>query len=208
MFIDYVVNCFHFCIFDVLRTVKSKYSSSFARLWIAFIFVSLTYWGQSPMLLLQAPPCCELLSFLYLWRIEDSCYEVSLSAVAVVNCFHFCIFDVLRTVTEIHQQIYNMLWIAFIFVSLTYWGQLCSCSLVAHRCCELLSFLYLWRIEDSNPDKIISYSNVVNCFHFCIFDVLRTVFLHTLSQDDVLWIAFIFVSLTYWGQWQAGYIYE
>ena len=43
---DFVVICFHFCIFVVLATTSRKISLKGKVLWFAFIFVSLSYWQQ------------------------------------------------------------------------------------------------------------------------------------------------------------------
>ena len=117
------MNCFHFYIFDISETVRQFSFNTTTLLWIAFIFISLTYQKQ---LRIKIPP-------------TDN----------VVNCFHFYIFDISETVGGIATKV--------------------------HLSCELLSFLYLWHIRNSLFSFWYIYRNVVNCFHFYIFDISETV---------------------------------
>ena len=140
-----VVNCFHFYIFDISETVeKQSLPTTFS---------------------------CELLSFLYLWHIRNSLILFFFVFFIVVNCFHFYIFDISETVKLAVKRGLDMLWIAFIFISLTYQKQCTQPKKERHFCCELLSFLYLWHIRNS------------------------ILLLCPLLLG--LWIAFIFISLTY-----------
>ena len=120
---SYVVNCFHFTIFDISETVNLAGSAS--------------------------SKCCELLSFYYLWHIRNSL----VSGVACVSS----------------------LWIAFILLSLTYQKQFVDSQEHREHGCELLSFYYLWHIRNSVVFCSTCSVDVVNCFHFTIFDISETV---------------------------------
>ena len=119
-----------------------------AQLWFAFILLSLSYWKQLPQ-------------------------EVS-HIRQVVICFHFTIFVVLETTGKEVYLIDDMLWFAFILLSLSYWKQ--------------------------HIGQVPIYQIVVICFHFTIFVVLETT--RTLPHlfSFSLWFAFILLSLSYWKQ--------
>ena len=68
----FVVICFHFCIFVVLATTILRNTSPMAKLWFAFIFVSLSYWQQLHQVDIIIRPGCDLLSFLYLCRTGNN----------------------------------------------------------------------------------------------------------------------------------------
>ena len=94
----------------------------------------------------------------------------------------------------------ELLWFAFIFLSLSYWQQLYFRYCVVTSCCDLLSFSYLCR-TDNNPTTWVSTTgSVVICFHFPIFVVLTTTTFAKFTQVKTLWFAFIFLSLSYWQQ--------
>ena len=171
----FVVNCFHFYIFDISETVEEEWQLKLEALWIAFIFISLTYQKQLVSSLVSTSCCCELLSFLYLWHIRNSNILGNHCHLLVVNCFHFYIFDISETVSSGQNYHYTSLWIAFIFISLTYQKQFLQANIFSTRCCELLSFLYLWHIRNSKLQRIKIINTVVNCFHFYIFDISETV---------------------------------
>ena len=118
-----VVNCFHFHIFDISETAKRINSFSNFLLWIAFIFISLTYQKQ------------QLKEYGTITK--------------VVNCFHFHIFDISETANFVVDCYAVLLWIAFIFISLTYQKQPLRSPTYIRHCCELLSFSYLWHIRNS-----------------------------------------------------------
>ena len=117
-------------------------------LWIAFIFISLKHQKQSKDNKQEQTISCELLSFSYLWNIRNS--------------------------TLSNADAKQLLWIAFIFISLKHQKQFMEtkimtqevvncfhfhifetsetvkwfCNLFCHSC-ELLSFSYLWNIRNS-----------------------------------------------------------
>ena len=66
---------------------------------------------------------CDLLSNLYLWTIENNKNRLTLRRVGVVICFQICIFGPLKTTED--------------------------CMLSIPVCCDLLSNLYLWTIENN-----------------------------------------------------------
>ena len=191
-----VVNCFHFCIFEL-----SKASNRRSR---------------------GSRRCCELLSFLYLWTIKSIRLVYEHEQRIVVNCFHFCIFELSKASDKTLIKTFLRLWIAFIFVSLNYQKHQHVIAPLTEISCELLSFLYLWTIKSIfilftpqivalwiafifvslnyqkhlNKHKTSDLS-VVNCFHFCIFELSKASDLILGSEVSLLWIAFIFVSLNY-----------
>ena len=143
-----VVICFQICIFELLKTTWFFLGIFSILLWFAFKFVSLNYWKQ------------------LLWEIY--CYW------GVVICFQICIFELLKTTIILLEFEHVTLWFAFKFVSLNYWKQLAFDVLPAFICCDLLSNLYLWTIENNEKATEI--------------------------LSDKLWFAFKFVSLNYWKQ--------
>ena len=167
------MNCFHFCIFELSKAFPWLKFVFSGLLWIAFIFVSLNYQKHCEL----PPPLihtgCELLSFLYLWTIKSITNTHWPFRTFVVNCFHFCIFELSKALPPEERKILGKLWIAFIFVSLNYQKHLASRKRIQLCCCELLSFLYLWTIKSIWFPKIPPKSDVVNCFHFCIFELSK-----------------------------------
>ena len=166
--------CFHFCIFVVLATTAAYCYDCGHGLWFAFIFVSLSYWQQHNHTFFRIGISCDLLSFLYLCRTGNNRTIWENTLEYVVICFHFCIFVVLATTHSTSSHTLQMLWFAFIFVSLSYWQQQWPRFHLNVGCCDLLSFLYLCRTGNN-----LQYCNelrfcVVICFHFCIFVVLAT----------------------------------
>ena len=115
--------------------------------------------------------CCELLSFLYLWTIKSIEIKFEPFAGYVVNCFHFCIFELSKALNKLIKPL--------------------------KVCCELLSFLYLWTIKSIVCECGHFLIRVVNCFHFCIFELSKAFINDTYRSFILLWIAFIFVSLNY-----------
>jgi len=169
-------------------------------LWIAFKIVSLTYGNQHGANGGEFAISCELLSKLYLWRMEISVSAVLTPLLVVVNCFQNCIFDVWKSAVIITRVTKLRLWIAFKIVSLTYGNQLHFDSLLDSFCCELLSKLYLWRMEISFHSFSSEQIAVVNCFQNCIFDVWKSADIIIVNIRATLWIAFKIVSLTYGNQ--------
>ena len=166
-----VVNCFHFCIFELSKASAQESNIGWAWLWIAFIFVSLNYQKHQYSFTSSGASRCELLSFLYLWTIKSIFLFLSAP--------------------------HRLLWIAFIFVSLNYQKHRLRAVASACACCELLSFLYLWTIKSIGGWKLPTMSIVVNCFHFCIFELSKASVCPSAFGEIRLWIAFIFVSLNY-----------
>ena len=89
-------------------------------------------------------------------------------------CFHFSIFEPLETTKNFWLKYINMLWFAFILVSLNHWKQL------------------------EEPVGVVT--TVVICFHFSIFEPLETTSLLSPCILSTLWFAFILVSLNHWKQ--------
>ena len=143
------MNCFHFHIFDISETASIFLIFWKIELWIAFIFISLTYQKQQNSVNTYADNRCELLSFSYLWHIRNSESSYRTMGKCVVNCFHFHIFDISETAIAQGISSAMSLWIAFIFISLTYQKQLLLLCKSAPGGCELLSFSYLWHIRNS-----------------------------------------------------------
>ena len=140
-----VVICFHFTIFVVLETTFAPYPSSIL--------------------------CCDLLSFYYLCRTRNNEGCLISQLPTVVICFHFTIFVVLETTSNMRK--------------------LCRC------CCDLLSFYYLCRTRNNGLREDIIRPAVVICFHFTIFVVLETTYLYFFFCHQLLWFAFILLSLSY-----------
>ena len=168
-----VVICFHFTIFVVLETTASRDFLSSSRLWFAFILLSLSYWKQP-----------------FGWHTLRK---------EVVICFHFTIFVVLETTGQGNRQENQLLWFAFILLSLSYWKQLLRRGQISRLGCDLLSFYYLCRTGNNYICELYCCWSVVICFHFTIFVVLETTLLHAF-RIDALWFAFILLSLSYWKQ--------
>ena len=145
-----------------------------ARLWFAFILLSLSYWKQplptSPRWML----CCDLLSFYYLCRTGNNRNRGYTAISTVVICFHFTIFVVLETTWNPNTYGHRTLWFAFILLSLSYWKQLPTYKNVNDKRCDLLSFYYLCRTGNNSDD--------------------------TTHVWRALWFAFILLSLSYWKQ--------
>ena len=121
----------------------------------------------------QLDDSCELLSFLYLWTIKSIFSFLDSMLLTVVNCFHFCIFELSKASHCLYNRETKGLWIAFIFVSLNYQKHLLTTRIEVFRCCELLSFLYLWTIKSIMSIRTTTRKQVVNCFHFCIFELSK-----------------------------------
>ena len=169
-----VVICFHFTIFVVLETTIAKFSLPYARLWFAFILLSLSYWKQR--------------------------HKSRLSTYLVVICFHFTIFVVLETTVQDLIRAKDALWFAFILLSLSYWKQLLlqeTFLLYVVICFHFTIFVVLETTEESNLRR---HHLVVICFHFTIFVVLETTPWRNCPPPSWLWFAFILLSLSYWKQ--------
>ena len=152
-----VVICFHFTIFVVLETTASRDFLSSSRLWFAFILLSLSYWKQP-----------------FGWHTLRK---------EVVICFHFTIFVVLETTGQGNRQENQLLWFAFILLSLSYWKQLLRRGQISRLGCDLLSFYYLCRTGNNYICELYCCWSVVICFHFTIFVVLETTLLHAFRID-------------------------
>ena len=168
-----VVNCFHFCIFELSKASPGHWFGRAFGLWIAFIFVSLNYQKHLQDDVALSFQSCELLSFLYLWTIKSIVGERLAKSCTVVNCFHFCIFELSKASWSQILPWGEELWIAFIFVSLNYQKHLVHIRTTVAVGCELLSFLYLWTIKSISRAWNARHDTVVNCFHFCIFELSK-----------------------------------
>ena len=146
-FLILVVNCFHFCIFELSKASNHRWDKTAIQLWIAFIFVSLNYQKHPNKSNRILEISCELLSFLYLWTIKSITSLSFFARAIVVNCFHFCIFELSKASLTPLKRILLSLWIAFIFVSLNYQKHPNKSNRILKVGCELLSFLYLWTIK-------------------------------------------------------------
>ena len=121
--VEGVVICFHFTIFVVLETTFTFYNYGRNSLWFAFILLSLSYWKQPHGFCRAIVTGCDLLSFYYLCRTGNNGWAERSGATPVVICFHFTIFVVLETTLYFPMPFRNMLWFAFILLSLSYWKQ-------------------------------------------------------------------------------------
>ncbi len=167
---------FQICIFDILKTITHFTTNLCRVLWFPFKFVSLTYWKQLLDTYMFCHMCGDFLSNLYLWHIENNRVAsnkqfrllwfpfkfVSLTYwkqfpsfckrdSAVVISFQICIFDILKTIDYFTIGKYLVLWFPFKFVSLTYWKQFWAHLIAFCKCCDFLSNLYLWHIENNLP---------------------------------------------------------
>ena len=143
-----VVICFQNCIFDISKTAAADL--------LNFYF------------------CCDLLSKLYLWHIENSLVVPSEPTTTVVICFQNCIFDISKTAAVSGKEGSYKLWFAFKIVSLTYRKQPNCNKVIIFDSCDLLSKLYLWHIENSAVIFKVEFFEVVICFQNCIFDISKT----------------------------------
>ena len=165
--------CFHFSIFEPLETAKEFLFRMLVGLWFAFILVSLNHWKQ---------------------RID-----IKQMAKKVVICFHFSIFEPLETAEVVVLGRNALLWFAFILVSLNHWKQRDKNVIFAYvvvicfhfsifepletALCKVFSFtVWLWfafiLVSLNHWKQLIKYgisfSLVVICFHFSIFEPLET----------------------------------
>ena len=170
----HVVICFHFTIFVVLETTEEVNTALVRLLWFAFILLSLSYWKQLPQPEEWREARCDLLSFYYLCRTGNN--------TTVTPCRTFS------------------LWFAFILLSLSYWKQLGRAPPFFTIGCDLLSFYYLCRTGNNEVTGSNFTGTVVICFHFTIFVVLETTPLPNCPRHQLLWFAFILLSLSYWKQ--------
>ena len=145
-----------------------------AWLWFAFILLSLSYWKQRMIDGMREAYSCDLLSFYYLCRTGNNFAIAEREALLVVICFHFTIFVVLETTKTRRYNMENLLWFAFILLSLSYWKQLEELRVSIRGRCDLLSFYYLCR---TGNNKYRRYKGIYK-----------------------LWFAFILLSLSYWKQ--------
>ena len=172
--------CFHFTIFVVLETTQQGRIITSHLLWFAFILLSLSYWKQLGGSFTTVTNCCDLLSFYYLCRTGNNFTDFFIFRNCVVICFHFTIFVVLETTRHTVAIWYEPLWFAFILLSLSYWKQ---------------------HIRVCGGNQI-----VVICFHFTIFVVLETTRGAGRRNEELLWFAFILLSLSYWKQQNSHYL--
>ena len=165
-----VVICFHFTIFVVLETTNRSTKNqngccdllsfyylcrtgnnplskcnALSLLWFAFILLSLSYWKQQPILHVVITFSCDLLSFYYLCRTGNNVHGLIWQERQVVICFHFTIFVVLETTKHTYRYKFEVLWFAFILLSLSYWKQPLCFRASFNLSCDLLSFYYLCR---------------------------------------------------------------
>ena len=157
--------CFHFSIFEPLETAITRRGNYSAKLWFAFILVSLNHWKQlqnkehssryvvicfhfSIFEPLETATCNELRGVKKLWfafiLVSLNHWKQPSKEDAteqhVVICFHFSIFEPLETaVIDIFKKTV-MLWFAFILVSLNHWKQRKLLFCATSCCCDLLSF--------------------------------------------------------------------
>ena len=135
-----VVICFHFSIFEPLETAYGDTFVCRTPLWFAFILVSLNHWKQLIHISETSAYGCDLLSFFYLWTIGNSLSLAQAFYQCVVICFHFSIFEPLETARIALIYLLNLLWFAFILVSLNHWKQQRIIKTIWYFCCDLLSF--------------------------------------------------------------------
>ena len=140
--------CFHFSNFEPLETASYNIIKLFKLLWFAFILVTLSHWKQRRN-------------------------EIEIKT-QVVICFHFSNFEPLETAWLLVRLFVNVLWFAFILVTLSHWKQ------------QVVLF--------------VPKSSVVICFHFSNFEPLETARTIHVLHVYVLWFAFILVTLSHWKQ--------
>ena len=179
---------------------RTTLGSYYIGLWFAFILLSLSYWKQRQTDTLYQPAGCDLLSFYYLCRTGNNNQSNPLQNFFVVICFHFTIFVVLETTRTSLHRCQQLLWFAFILLSLSYWKQLPVICMPLTSCCDLLSFYYLCRTGNNLLCDEDGNCVVVICFHFTIFVVLETTGVCATALGTALWFAFILLSLSYWKQ--------
>ena len=141
--------CFHFIIFEPSETTNWKKEDSDNALWFAFISLSLSHQKQLLPRSRKWSARCDLLSFHYLWAIRNNFVCRSGEPPNVVICFHFIIFEPSETTVQLDFRGVVQLWFAFISLSLSHQKQPVIRVLPSRRCCDLLSFHYLWAIRNN-----------------------------------------------------------
>ena len=169
-------------------------------MWIAFNYLSLTFWQQPKIFFTGFLLSCELLSIIYLWHSDNNKMRRDFHLYLVVNCFQLFIFDILTTTLYVPIAERDKLWIAFNYLSLTFWQQQYEAKRLDIQSCELLSIIYLWHSDNNRKRDILYCRWVVNCFQLFIFDILTTTEAENTRLPIVLWIAFNYLSLTFWQQ--------
>ena len=136
-----------------------------------------------------------MLSFSYLCATKNNYGWAISCAMPVVICFHFLIFVPQRTTFSLNFPCANMLWFAFIFLSLCHKEQQRRRIYDTILRCDLLSFSYLCATKNNYDITVNSNGTVVICFHFLIFVPQRTTLPGLPACRPALWFAFIFLSL-------------
>ena len=119
-------------------------------------------------------------------------------------CFQISIFEPLKTTLCLLTFFVLLLWFAFKLVSLNHWKQRCACWPSSSCCCDLLSNLYLWTIENNARRRFNWTYWVVICFQISIFEPLKTTLNVRVHCQRALWFAFKLVSLNHWKQLSDG----
>ena len=137
-------------------------------LWIAFIFQYLWDTKQPAFVNCEDEARCELLSFFSIFGIQNNLTSSIISFTIVVNCFHFSVSLGYKTTQFAFAIHIHTLWIAFIFQYLWDTKQRWWNELNYSRCCELLSFFSIFRIQNNWWSWWYCKWVVVNCFHFSV----------------------------------------
>ena len=164
-------------------------------MWIAYNFLSLQGSLQSFAKILFTLDCCELLTIFYLYKVLCSCFACPGRQYFVVNCLQFFIFTRFFAVNKLVKTPCNKLWIAYNFLSLQGSLQLIGASSSTLACCELLTIFYLYKVLCSISSIISLILQVVNCLQFFIFTRFFAVLIIYCKSQELLWIAYNFLSL-------------
>ena len=201
-----VVNCFHLSVSLRYNTTILNTWKNGIELWIAFIYPYL--WDTTQLSF--CPPrfisCCELLSFIRIFEIQHNINRTWTSPGSVVNCFHLSVSLRYNTTEKFLANIASELWIAFIYPYLWDTTQQEGEFYIRDVSCELLSFIRIFEIQHNIIFTGNVFTVVVNCFHLSVSLRYNTTEVVNDTEEEELWIAFIYPYL--WDTTQQNRIYR
>ena len=119
-------------------------------------------------------------------------------------CFHFSNFEPLETASDILSKIIWQLWFAFILVTLSHWKQPANSPIAISGVVICFHFSNFEPLETAETASLPKRFSVVICFHFSNFEPLETAPKDFRKFDNMLWFAFILVTLSHWKQQPTG----
>ena len=176
---------------------KKQDGTEVPELWFAWKFLSLWYQTQPPDTKARAFTCCDLLENFYLCGIKHNNHRNTYHYHQVVICLKISIFVVSNTTLHCSFLLPYQLWFAWKFLSLWYQTQPEVRIPGRSLCCDLLENFYLCGIKHNLGSELPLLKVVVICLKISIFVVSNTTFILFISNREVLWIAWKFLSLWY-----------